>query len=281
MFHSYGETNYVIDINPRTEKQNTGNKITNIHSLITNPSYFVVDIGASTCSVNDPVFSFITNDNFCGLCIEGSKQNEWQLQQNVSKTFDIHIGYITPYNIIDVFQRFNVPIELDILKIDIDGYDLEVLRKVLEIYKPKIIIAEINEKIPPPILFEVKYKDNYEWDYSHCFGFSIASGEKVLSRFGYKIDSIYELNNILCVDNELSYLLDKADVATIYKNEYVNNRSRIATLPWNENVNHWLEITDKVTLYNEIVTYFTTNNNRSVFQNKNKTLDIDFSIEIE
>jgi hypothetical protein len=248
--------------------------------LINNPSNYVVDIGASTCSINDPVYHFITNTQFRGLCIEGNARNESQLQQNVSKTFDIHIGYITPTNVLDIFRHFNVPIELDVLKIDIDGYDLEVLRQILKLYKPKIIIAEINEKIPPPILFEVKYKENYEWDYSHCFGFSIASGQKVLAKFGYKVDSIFELNNILCVDNTLSND-EPNDIAHIYKTEYIHNQSRLTTLPWNENVNYWLEIEDNVTLYNEIVTYFTTNNNRSVFQNKNKTKDVDFSISIE
>lgn len=196
----------------------------------------------------------------------------------------ISISDITPSNVIEVFRHFNVPLELDILKIDIDGYHLEVLRKILEIYKPKIIIAEINEKIPPPILFEVKYKDNYEWDYSHCFGFSIASGQKTLTKYGYKIDSIFELNNILCMDNGLYDVLynDKTfDIASIYKKDYINDHSRLATLPWNENVNYWLEIEDNVTLYNEIVTYFTTNNDRSVFQDKHKIKDVDFSIEIE
>ena len=52
-------------------------------------------------------------------------------------------------------------------------------------------------------------------------------------------------------------------------------------LPWNENVNYWLTIKDVNILYSEILNYFTKNNNRSVFENKNKILDIDFILKID
>lgn len=258
--------------------------ISYIHTLIEHPTNYIIDIGASRCFVGDPVYNFIINNNFRGLCIEGSMNNIDELKNKIANTFNVYAGYVTPLNIIDVFNQFNVPINFDILKIDIDGYDLEVLRKILEKYKPKIIIAEINEKIPPPILFEVTYKEDYSWDYSHCFGFSISSGKKVLDNYGYKIISLYELNNILCVDNDVYKKLainENYDISEIYKNDYINNHERLSILPWNENINYWLEINDNNKLYNEILTYFTRNNNRSIFENKNKILNLDFKLEID
>jgi hypothetical protein len=264
--------------------ENNINNINYIHSLIKNPNNYVIDIGASKCSINDPVYHFIINNKFKGLCIEGCLDNIDELKNNISNTFDIYSGYITPININDIFNQFNVPIDFDILKIDIDGYDLEVLRKILEKYKPKIIIAEINEKIPPPILFEVKYKENYSWDYSHCFGFSISSGKEVLDKHEYKIISIFELNNILCIHNNVSDFTSihtNDDIYEIYKKDYINNQTRINILPWNKDVNYWLEINDNLKLYNEILNYFTLNNIRSIFENKNKILDEDFILDIK
>ena len=255
----------------------------NIYSLIKNKSNYIIDIGASSCSSNDPLYKFIINNEFKGLCIEGNKDNIVKLKEGIANTFQIYDNYIYPDNIIEVFKKFNVPIEIDILKIDIDGFDLEVIRTILTKYNPKIIIAEYNEKIPPPILFETKFKKDYVWDYSHCFGFSISSAKKVMDKYNYSIVNILELNNILCVQNEVCHHLNistKNNIDNIYNKEYKLNLDRLKILHWNENVNYWLDINDNYKLYNEILNYFTKNNNRSRFENKNKILDIDFTLFI-
>jgi hypothetical protein len=252
-----------------------------LHNKIKNPSNYIIDIGASTGVNSDPVYNFITNSKYNGLCVEGDNNKIYHLR-NVTK-FDICNEYVTPSNIINIFTKFNVPVNIDILKVDIDGYDLEVIRQILKVYKPKIIIAEINEKIPPPILFEVLYKDNYNWDYSHCFGFSIKSGEYVMKKYGYNIIDIYELNNIICVNDELYNVLYLENpinnVEELYNIKYVLNQKRLIDLPWNDNVNYWLEIKDKDKLKYEITNYFCNVNDRSKFINKTKILNVDFMIE--
>ena len=251
-----------------------------LYNQIKNPSYYIIDIGASHGIEQDPSYNFIINPKYKGLCIEGNKSHVNILKQKTN--FDIYDDYIYPDNIISVFEKYNVPIDIDLLKIDIDGFDLEILRKILSIYKPKIIIAEINEKIPPPILFEVKYKENYKWDDSHCYGFSIKSGEVLMNKYNYKIIDIYDLNNILCISNEFCNSIgmnNNNNVEELYKNQYINNNKRLGNLPWSENVNYWLEIKDKESLKNEITNYFCNNNNRSTFVIKTKILDIDFSID--
>ena len=250
-----------------------------LHNSITNPSNYIIDIGASHGVSTDPVYNFISNNKYNGLCIEGDKNKVNVLKHRTS--FDIYDEFIYPSNIVSVFQKFNVPIDIDILKIDIDGFDLEVLRTILAVYKPKIIIAEINEKIPPPVLFEVIYKDNYEWDESHCFGFSIQSGEIVMNKFGYKILQIHELNNILCINQDLCDVIGTDNIKNIdelYKTQYINDHNRFWQLPWNSNINYWLEIKDTELLKKEITNYFCNDNNRSKFAIKTKTLNVDFII---
>lgn len=252
---------------------------------IANPSYYVVDIGASTGVTSDPSYKYITNPKYRGLCIEGKEQCIRILSKKTHCS--IHCGYITPANALEIFRQYNVPVDIDIMKIDIDGYDLEVLRVLLTEYKPKIIVTEINEKIPPPILFEVLYKDNYEWDYSHCFGFSIASGAQVLTQFKYKILALYELNNIVCINDELCVALSIPNnnkleyIMELYKRQYIDEeKTRLDSLPWNNAVNYWLKIKDPKTLKLVITLYFTTNNDRSKFVNKKKIEGVDFSIGV-
>lgn len=254
-----------------------------LHRKIPNPTNYVIDIGSSTGVDYDPVYPFISNHNFKGLCIEGVADNIPILRQNISPTFDIYNGYITPNNVFSVFEEYKIPRFFDILKIDIDGYDLDVLRTILQKYQPRIIIAEYNEKIPPPIHFEIKYRDNYEWDYSHCYGFSISAGKKVMDTYKYKILSIYELNNILCINFELCNLLSvdyETNVYDIYNTGYIKQyNERMNYLPWNENINYWLDIKDTNHLKSEIVNYFTKINDRSNFQVKTKIEGVDFYIE--
>lgn len=243
-----------------------------LHSTLLIKSNYVVDIGASTGVSYDPVFPFITNTEYRGLCIEGDTGKIAELQNNISPSFDIHNGYITPNNVLDIFAKYNVPKDLDILKIDIDGYDLDVLRVVLSEYSPKILITEINEKIPPPVHFEIPYRENYEWDNSHCFGFSLQAGHSVVSQHGLSILDIHEINNMVCIRSELVDQLNltiPTSLPELYRARYINNPER-HSFHWNESVNHWLNISDPNELCSEIRTYFETKNERSLWPVKTK-----------
>lgn len=245
-----------------------------LHNSIPFPNDYIVDIGASTGVSTDPVYPFITDKTKRGLCIEGSDAKIGTLRQNTH--FDIHHGFVTPVNVIQIFERYHVPQTFDILKVDIDGYDLELIRAILKVYRPKIIVAEFNEKIPPPVLFEIPYRDAYEWDESHCFGFSIASGKQVMDEHEYTLLTIFELNNIVCIDSRCMELDVERDIYEIYRAGYTADASRFQVLPWNTDVDYWLEIRAPDVLKMEILHYFTTANPRSKFEKKTKTHGVDF-----
>ena len=242
---------------------------------------YIVDIGASSGVPTDPCFPFITNNEYSGLCIEGNKHKIKQLRKNISSKMQISNSFITPENVLSIFEKYNVPTDLFLIKIDIDGYDLEIIRKILSSdYKPVLFIAEINEKIPPPINFEVLYTVDYQWDCSHFFGFSLQSGKNVFESNDYFVVKLYEMNNILCVRKDQKHLFSEysfpREITDIYQKEYVNNNLRKSTFPWNKDVDHWLDIKDNQNLKESIETYFTKNNVRSKFKNKSKILDKDF-----
>ena len=118
-------------------------------------------------------------------------------------------------------------------------------------------MAEINEKIPPPIQFEVLFSNDYGWDCSHFFGFSLASGEKVMKDNNYTILCIYDVNNILCIDNKYLEKLGiiPREISNIYSEDYINNSERMKFY-WNNNVNYWFEIKDTNKLKEEIINFF-------------------------
>jgi hypothetical protein len=246
-----------------------------LQKKIAKPSMYVVDIGASSCVASDPVYEFLVDKEFQGLCVEGNKEKVEFLRTRTH--FDVYDNYIYPHTIVDVFQQYGVPSTFDVLKIDIDGYDLEVLRRILAVYKPRIIIAEINEKIPPPIRFEVLYKEDYSWDNSHFYGFSIAAGEKVFAEHGYRIKQIYELVNIICIDESMpSEALPS--IKDMYKEQYINDPEREKELWWNNDINYWFEIDEPDELAVEIGRYFQVKNQRSI-RNEKKQVNIDYSLE--
>lgn len=226
---------------------------------------YIIDIGASSGQETDPVFCFFKYLNFGGLCIEAGdsiKELEKKLPQEEIKKVQ---KFATPETIVPIFLENKVPLYPDILKIDIDGYDLSVLRQILDAnYRPKIIIAEINEKIPPPIWFEIKYSKEYCWDGSHCFGFSLEAGAQTLKKYNYTVVSLFEGNNVVFIDNKYLNMINLPErtLEQIYFQGYLPYLQGNA-FPWNEDVNHWLNMrNDPDKLRQEIFTYFTQNNIR-------------------
>jgi hypothetical protein len=218
-------------------------------------SGYIIDIGAAYGP--GPVYPFLKSGFFSGLCIEADPGLFGHLCSNLpSSSISKHNGFATPETILDIFSKYKVPISPDILKIDIDGYDLSVIRTILSKYKPKIIVAEINEKVPPPVYFEVKYDSKYEWDHSHFFGFSLQAGYETLAPEGYIVDYLEEGNNVVCIHKD--YLkIEQVDIREIYKRDYLNVPGIIDKYPWNKDIHHWNTLIGEP-LLKDINDYFTT-----------------------
>lgn len=235
-----------------------------VHAFVNslpNKSNYVIDIGASTGA--GTAYPLLCDEAYSGIAIECAAGNCEKLKESVRNSkIHIHQGFATPESICSILQSYNAPHSPDLIKIDIDGYDLQVLRSILTSYRPKVIYAEINEKIPPPIHFEILYNPDYFWDGSHCFGFSVTAGNTVMNEHGYVILQIHGGNNILCVDKQLlSPGTNVRDVNTLYDQDYKYNRSR-SFFPWNEDVNYWLEMDNSYKLVDAIHEYFTKFNPR-------------------
>jgi len=109
---------------------------------------------------------------------------------------------VTPHTVGPLLQAYEIEKDFSVLSLDIDGNDYWVLRAILSEFRPRLIVTEINEKIPPPIRFIVKYNPEFRLRH-HFFGFSIASLADLCAEFDYSIVAL-EYNNAFLAANELS-----------------------------------------------------------------------------
>jgi hypothetical protein len=141
---------------------------------------------------------------------------------------------ITPDNVLNLLSACETPKEFGFLNLDIDSYDHYVLEKLLTAYRPSLICAEINEKIPPPLRFTVKWNPDHAWTQDHFFGQSLSILEDLAKRNGYALVGL-EYNNAFLIPRELNPvpIMSAADA---YRNGYSDRPDRLQRLPWNKDM---------------------------------------------
>lgn len=140
---------------------------------------------------------------------------------------------VTPQTVVPLLQAYEIEKNFSVLSLDIDGNDYWVLRAILSHFRPRLIVTEINEKIPPPIRFIVKYNPAFTLRH-HFFGFSIASLEDLCAEFDYSIVAL-EYNNAFLAANELAGV--KAVTAeTAYREGYRDRPERKKLFATNNDV---------------------------------------------
>lgn len=97
-------------------------------------------------------FNLVKNKNFNAVFIEGDRGKYKDLLITVEKFPNIipinaFVDHNDTSNSLDnLLNQTEIPNDFDILSIDIDSYDYQVW-KSLQVYKPKIIIIEINSAV--------------------------------------------------------------------------------------------------------------------------------------
>jgi hypothetical protein len=174
---------------------------------------------------------------------------------------------IQPDNIIELLETNigSAVNEIYLLKINIDGYDYFVLDSFLKKYRPHVINAEINEKIPPPIKFSVLYNEKYSWDVSHFYGMSMSMAYELCKNHNYSLVD-FEFNNganVILVDNKkITSEYTSYTPEILYKEKYIGNDYHNSII-YNQDVLHWqnLEPNDLIkeikSFYKKYENYFT------------------------
>ena len=122
-----------------------------------------------------------------GLWIDG---NEKSIQEAVEKFKDYSVKifhrFITKENIEHTFKEAEVPVELDLLSIDIDGNDYWIWQQ-LKNYRARVVVIEYNAKFIPPVKWVMPYNPHHTFDGTSYFGASLQSLTELGNQMGYKL----------------------------------------------------------------------------------------------
>lgn len=141
---------------------------------------------------------------------------------------------VTPENAVHVLATNAVPAEPTLLNLDLDSFDLVVAERILAVCRPLVVDMEINEKVPPPLRFAVRYTPAHRWDGGHCYGCSLAAACDLLWATGYVLEGL-EYNNAFFVRADVAALhgIVRASARAAYRAGYRARIDRHRLFPWN------------------------------------------------
>ncbi|MGH9931265.1 MAG: hypothetical protein ACREA9_18820 [Pyrinomonadaceae bacterium] len=162
----------------------------------------VVDIGAGNGVRWSNSYALLLA-GWKALGIEADPQKYALLAKVYSKFPEAHASnsLADPTNISSLLRDFDIEENFGVLCLDIDGNDYWVLEAILTNFRPSLVVTEINENIPPPLRFVVKFDPDFQLRY-HFYGYSIAALEDLCEKHDYGILEL-EYNNAFLAPREL------------------------------------------------------------------------------
>jgi hypothetical protein len=213
---------------------------------------YCVDIGASDGVTMSNTFPLFKN-GWPGLAVECDSRKFIHLSVDYQYFSGVKLirNKVTPKNVLDILGAGDVPLNFGFLSLDIDGYDYFILEKILTKFRPAMICAEINENIPAPIKFTVKYDPNFSWATDHFFGQSISQLALLAEKTGYDLIELY-YNNAFLVDRKLNFT-KPLTAERAYRQGYLDQPDRKEKFSLNKDVEAALNLSpdQAVQYYND------------------------------
>ncbi|MAE81201.1 MAG: hypothetical protein CMB80_00590 [Flammeovirgaceae bacterium] len=148
--------------------------INSIFTMIGTTNKYYVEFGVEDGIESNTRYLF-KHRGWKGLLMDGSHEND---------SLNLHKEFITAENIEELFAKHDVPKELDLLSIDIDGNDYWVWKAITN-YHPRVVIMEYNAHIDPTISKTIPYKSDFCWDKTDYYGASLLALQKLGQQKGY------------------------------------------------------------------------------------------------
>lgn len=134
--------------------------------------------------------TFLLLQNWQGLWIDADEKSYKNALKNFEEPIEkgqlkIKHSFVTPENIENIFDEYEVPKDLDLLSIDIDSTDYWV-RKAITKYKPRVLIMEYNAAYFPPVVW-IKKKNESFWEGDINMGASLQALHDLNKLKGYTL----------------------------------------------------------------------------------------------
>lgn len=151
-----------------------------------------------------------------GLWIDGDPKNAAYIRENIRSdngvlAFDS--SFINKQNVLDVTRRGLDAVqasEPDLISMDLDGNDVYLIEVLLKEWRPKILVAEYNGKLPYGLRISVPYDENSWRKGDDFYGASLS--EIVFRVPGYKlvccglsgVNAFFVRDDLACLFPDLS-----------------------------------------------------------------------------
>lgn len=149
------------------------------------PGRFFVEFGAEEGLEGN--CAALAEDGWSGLYIEADAAKFAALEANWRHRPEIRTRHalVEPETIEALFAEAGVPLEPDVLSIDVDSTDW-YLWEALVSYRPRLVVVEYNASLPLDRRL-VRLRDHDGWDGSDYFGASLGAFEALGERKGYAL----------------------------------------------------------------------------------------------
>ncbi|MBN1397128.1 MAG: hypothetical protein JXA06_03760 [Bacteroidetes bacterium] len=200
-----------------------------------------IDIAASD-GVKMSNTKFLYDKGWGGIAVEYDPDKFALLAGFYSKYQNVYLikNKVIPDNVNYILKSCMVPKNFSFLNFDIDSYDYFVLERILDEFRPSLICAEINENIPPPIKFTVKYDPSFVFKDDHFFGQSISQLHDLCLKKNYIITELF-YNNAFLMPREICKWKSMTPEEA-YAEGYKNKKDRRKHFPWNDDMEDLLHM---------------------------------------
>jgi hypothetical protein len=204
------------------------------------PERFAIDIAAGDGMHMSNTLKLF-EQGWSGLAVEWDGRQFSRLAERYRAFPDVRLARckVQPAMIRHLLKGYSVPQRPGVLSLDIDSYDHAVLQSLWDEFRPSIVCAEINEKIPPPVRFTVLFDPAHVWATDHFYGQSLAQLCQLARSYEYVLVAL-EFNNAFLVPAELAAHAGIAAVTAeeAYRRGYLDRPERHRLFPWNANLEY-------------------------------------------
>jgi hypothetical protein len=139
-------------------------------------------------------YNLIANMGWGGVLIEGSAQKFPELQETYKGRADVTllnrlVGFDAPERLDDILSQTTLPLDFDMLSIDVDGNDYHILDSITT-YHPKVLIVEYNPSVPNHLAIVQERKPSVN------HGSSLKAITDLATRKGYSLVCVTDTNGI-------------------------------------------------------------------------------------
>ncbi len=155
-------------------------------------------------TTNKYAVEFGASDGFYLSNIRYFLNNGWdglQMDSDTKESQYVQKEFITKNNIIELLLKYGVPKEFDLLSVDLDGNDYWILKEILKIYKPRVIILELNPAVDGSV--SIEYNEKHIWMDDNYYGASFDAFKTLMESHGYYLVYNHIELNLIFIKEEI------------------------------------------------------------------------------